>query len=220
MINLLPYDIKSSYSYAHKNVFVLRWILLCCAALIGLGSIGTFGVIYLSQIGTNLSQQVAINQSSLSQQKLSSTVAQVQTISDNLKLTVKVLSQEVLFSKLLDQMATAMPNGAILTGLNITQASGAIDITARATNYTTATQIQVNLASPANKIFSSADIVSIQCGTSSGGASSGDSSPTTSNTATNSQLAQEYPCSVNLTALFAKDNPFLFVNQTGGGAKS
>ncbi len=93
-------------------------------------------------------------------------------------------------------MATALPSGANLTGLNISQVSGgsALDVTADAANYTVATQVQVNLADPDNQIFARADIQNITC------------DPTT---ATN----PDFPCKISLRAQFAQNNPFLFVNQ-------
>ena len=98
-------------------------------------------------------------------------------------------------------MAAAMPQGANLTSLSITstaQGSG-LGITAEATNYTTATQVQINLADPANGIFSKADIVNITCASANNGSSQ------------NSQ----YPCKVTLQAQFAANNQFLFINQKG-----
>ena len=109
-----------------------------------------------------------------------------------------VLGQEVLFSQLLKQIAATIPQNANLTGLNISQTKGAIDIAAIASDYRTASQVQVNLADPANKIFSKADIINITC-------SSDGSGGTTS----------QYPCSVSVRALFSGDNPFLFINSKG-----
>ena len=89
-----------------------------------------------------------------------------------------------------------MPPGSSLTGLNIAQVTGGIDITAGASDYNTASQVQVNLADPNNKIFSKADIVGINCASGSSGS---------------------YPCTVTIRALFAANNPYLFINS--GSAK-
>jgi hypothetical protein len=117
----------------------------------------------------------------------------VEAISNNLKLVVKVLSREVLFSKLLTQIGSTLPKGAVLTSLNIAQTTGAIDLEAGAIDYDSAAQIQANLRDPNNKIFSKADLVSIQCTGSSA-----------------------YPCKVQIRAQFASNNPYLFINN---GAK-
>jgi hypothetical protein len=87
-----------------------------------------------------------------------------------------------------------MPSSTILSNLNIVQTTGGLDITARATDYQTATQVQVNLSDPNNKIFTKADIVSIVCQPAASG------------------IEAIYPCVVTIRALFAKDNPFLFIH--------
>jgi hypothetical protein len=106
-----------------------------------------------------------------------------------------VLSGEVLFSKLLKQLGTLTPPNTSLSALTITQGTTGIDITANTADYNTATQLQVNLADPNNKIFSKADIVGINC---------------------SSNDAGRYPCTVNIRALLADNNPFLFINDAKG----
>jgi Tfp pilus assembly protein PilN len=192
MINLLPPTTKRDYRYARLNVALRRWVILFVLAFVGLGIIATYGLVMLHRSTVSNQNQIAHMQAQFKQENYEGTQQQVRDISNNFKLVVKVLGQEVLFSDLLKQIAASIPANANLTSLNINQSQAAIDITANATNYTTATQVQVNLADPANKIFSKADIESISCGTS----------------ATN----PKYPCTVNIRALFASDNPFLFIN--------
>ncbi len=196
MVNLLPPDTKDSYRYARRNVLLRKWVMLFAAALIGLGLIGTFGLFTIQQSANHYNQQIDASQKQFTKEDFAGTQAQVQDISNSFRLVVKVLSQEVLFSQLLKQIAAAIPANAKLTGLNINQTQGGIDITAVATNYSTASQVQVNLADPQNKIFSKADIVSITCG----GAAAAD---------------PHYPCTVNIRALFGSNNPYLFINSKG-----
>lgn len=197
MINLLPSELKASYRYAHRNVLLFRWVIALTAGLAGLFALSTAGLIYMQQTTRTYASQAASAQASLQQQNLADTQAQVKGISGNLQLAVQVLSKEVLFSKLLTQLAAVMPGNAILTDLNITQAQSAVNITADTTDYNAATQLQVNLADPNNKIFSRADIVSITCASAS---------------STQTGLSSRYPCTVNIRALFATNNPFLFIN--------
>jgi Tfp pilus assembly protein PilN len=196
MINLLPPASKQSYRYAKRNVGLLRWVLVGLVSLLILGGIGTYGWLSLHQSITNYQGQIATTQATLTKSKLTQTDAQVQDITNSFRLVVKVLSQEVLFSKLLKQMATVLPSGVNLTNLTIVtvQSGSGLDITADATNYTAASQLQVNLADPKNQIFASADIVSITC------SSKGAVDPT-------------HPCTVVLRTQFAQNNPFLFINQ-------
>ncbi len=196
MINLLPQDTKKAYRYAAANVKLLRWSIAVFLGLIGAGLIATYGLLSVQHSISTTNQQVIDTKIALSNAKQAETTKKIGDISDSLKLTQKVLSQEILFSKLLKQMAVALPPGAKLTGLNIAQVAGGsgLDVTAEAADTTTATQVQVNLADPANKIFAKADIQGITCNT-------------------NNAPDPAYPCNVTLRAQFAKENPFLFINQ-------
>ena len=195
MINLLPPDTKRAYYYAQSNEKLARWVFALMIGFIGLGAIGTYGWVTLHRATATNDSKVAFAENQLTQEHQAAISQQVQTISGDFTLVVKVLSQEVLFSKLLTNMAAAMPAGANLTNLTITNTAGGtgLDIKAEATNYTTASQVQVNLADPTNGIFSKADLVSITC----------KSSPQN----------PQYPCGVDLRAEFAKNNKFLFINQ-------
>jgi Tfp pilus assembly protein PilN len=193
MINLLPPEVKQDYRYARLNVSLRKWVLMFLGALIGLGIITTYGLFVLHSSAERYNRQIASYSDLFEKENFTGTQLQVQTISNDLKLVVKVLSKEILFSKLIKQIGASMPDGANLTGLQINQVQGGIDITAETTNYQTATQVQVNLADPANKIFQKADIESIKCNSTTAG----------------------YPCTVDIRALFASDNPYLFINNKG-----
>lgn len=193
MINLLPPTIKSGYRYASNNMQLRRWVFALLASFVGLGIIVTYGLLNIRQSTNEYADKITASETLLQQEKFSETQTKVKDISDSFKLAVQVLGQEVLFSELIKQIAAIIPTNANLLSLNINQVQGAIDISAIATDYNTATQVQVNLADPTNKIFSRADIVSISCG-----------GTTAINVA--------FPCTVNIRALFASNNPFLLIN--------
>ena len=199
MINLLPADLKTAYTYAQHNSRLMKWVIAFAAAIGGLLVISIAGLLYVYQTSHSYDSQITGLQETLERQRLVETEKETKEISNNLKLAVQVLSKEVLFSKLLKQLAAVTPNSVNLTDLNISETQGGLDISAQATSYEAATQFQVNLSDEKNIIFSKADIVSIKC---SGGGDEGDT---------------RYPCTVMIRALFAKDNPFLFINNSKGG---
>jgi Tfp pilus assembly protein PilN len=192
MINLLPPELKETYRYGRRNRSLLHWLSTMVLCLAGAILLAAGGYLYLNMSIHNTQQQIADTQRQLQTADQAKIQRQVTDISNNLKLAVQVLSKEVLFSKLLKQLASVTPNGAILTGLSITQAQTGIDVTAKTTDYKSATQLQVNLTDPNNQIFSQADIVSIDCSGTAGDV--------------------DHPCAVKIRALFDKNNPFLFVN--------
>lgn len=194
MINLLPPDLKKEYHYARQNTGLVRWLASFGLGIAGLIVLSGVGWIYLQQQADNYAVQAVIAEAGLKEQKQAEVQAEAKDVSDSLKLAVQVLSKEVLFSKMLKQLAITIPNNVALSGLSISELKGAVDITANTTNYNAATQLQVNLTDPANQIFEKADIVSINCATS----------------------TNKYPCSVLVRAQFAKNNPFLFINNKAG----
>lgn len=197
MINLLPPPVKDNYHYARRNTALLSWLVGVSLGTVGIAVVIAAGWVFMRQTVNDYVAENAGTATQLKSQNVSQVQSQVEGISSNLKLVVKVLSREVLFSKLLTQIGSALPGGAVLTGLNITQTTGGIDLDAAAKDYQTASQIQINLADPANKIFSKADLESIQCQAGASGASAA------------------YPCQVKIRAQFATNNSFTYISQGG-----
>lgn len=195
MINLLPPEIKSSYRYARRNLHLYHWVLALGFALVGALIITAVGFVYLHQSTTSYRKDVAVSRENLKKQNFDDVQKQVKDASNNIKLATQVLSKQVLFSELLNRLSSLLPRDTVLTSLAISQAQNGLDITAEAKSYDAAAQLQVNLADPKNNIFSDADIVTISC--------------------PDKPSNPDYPCSVTIRAQFLKDNPFLFVSNTG-----
>lgn len=200
MINLLPLDVKNSIDYGRRNTQLLRWCSALVIGIVGTALVVTFGLFYINESTQSYSKQVAKTTIELNDQKLPEVQKRVEGISSSLKLVVQVLSREILFSKLIKQVGAAIPANASLTGLSISKVSGGIDLSAAASDYNTASQVQVNLQDPTNKIFDKADIVNIAC-------------------SATSAADPRYPCTVTIRAQFAKNNPFLFIPAAGSTTK-
>jgi len=196
MINLLPTDLKEQYVYGRRNVSLRRWAVALAFGLVGVVVVTFGGWLLMQRSITQYQGQVATAQDSLKKQDLDGTRAHAKAITDSIKLATNVLSQEILFSQLLTQVAKVIPSNASLTDLDISTDQSSIEVKAVAADYASATQLQVNLQDPANKIFSKADIQTITC---------------------NGGQDPKYPCSVTIKALFSQNNPFLFINK--GAAK-
>lgn len=192
MINLLPGAVKEDIKYARRNAVLLRWaaVLLVTLAIIGLVTVG--GGVYIQQSKKSYEIQNQQARETLKIQKLDETQSRLLGISNNIKLVIQVLSRDILFSKLLTQLGSVTPQGVILSKLEISQVQGGLDLAAKSTSIETATQLQVNLQDPSNKIFDKADIVSIQCGATSSSA--------------------KYPCDITIRVLFTKNNPYAYLS--------
>lgn len=194
MINLLPPYYKQNILYARRNTKLIHWMFGLVLIMVVLICISFAGQFYIANAVKVYGSNVDKTRESLKAQKLDETQKRLDNISSGLKLIIQVLSREVLFSKLLQQMGAAMPSGSVLDTMEISKTQGGIDLVAQATDYQTATQVQVNLQDPQNKLFEKVDINSIQC------------SPT----------KKPYACTITLRAAFAKDNNFLFVHNQQG----
>ncbi len=192
MINLLPPEAKQSIYYARKNTVLLKWLFALFAAIAGVFLIIFFGQVYISQATNQLNEDIARGEQNLAAQDLEETQTKAQEISDSLNLVVQVLSRQVLFSQLIRQVGAAIPEGAVLTGLTINETEGGISLTADATDYSTATQVQVNLEDPANMIFARADIENVRCDLDD----------------------DEYPCQISIQALFGENSQFLLISDS------
>lgn len=193
MINLLPNDYRESLRYAHKNSIILRWTIGLIVMLLLTGSTIFIGRAYLQMETRRYSKLNEETRAELKAQDLEETLDKVQNISDNLKLIVQVLQKQVIFSELIKQVGAVMPPGTILSDVEISEVQGGIDLTARSTNQNTATQIQINLTDPKNKLFDQVDIVSVTC---------------------EEATDPDYPCRVTMRALFTKNNPFMFISNS------
>ncbi len=201
MINLLPPEVKQNITYARRNTSLRSWLFALLAATVCLCAVIGFGQLYLQHSIDNYAAQLATGQQQLKEQHLEETQQEIETVSGNLKLVVQVLSRAILFSKLLSQVGSTIPSGSVLTNLSISnKVQGGIDLSFSSTDYQTGTQVQLNLADPDNKIFEKADLINIQC----------EKAPAT---------PTKYPCTIQIRALFAKNNSFTFINNSSGAAQ-
>jgi len=192
MINLLPAQELEAIMYARRNTKLLTWLLISLLSIVGIVLMVGGGLFIINRSADQVATQVQIGQQQLKQQKLDETQARVEDISSSLKLATQVLSRQVILSELIPHIGSVLPEGTSLSGLQLNKIEGGIDLSIAAKDYQTATQAQVNLASPDNKIFDKADINNINC--------AGNDDP-------------RYACVATIRALFAKDNPYSFLNQ-------
>lgn len=188
---------KDGYRFARRNYHLSRWVTALALAIAGAAVLAGFGWMYINHMSDTYQSRIGKSQENLKAQQYDQVQKQVKEMSNNLELSVQVLSKQVLFSELLKRLGSLMPKDTKLTGLNIAQTQGAIDIAASAKDQTAATQVQVNLTGDKDAVFSKVDIVSINCSYGS---------------------SDDYPCKATFRALFAEKNPFLFIGDAKGGS--
>ncbi len=195
MINLLPTDYGTRLRHSHLNAILRRWLIAVLLAGGGLMLILVVGWIYITQQNKNLAKNIDSVNQQLQAQDLAGTRKYAQDITNNIRIINQVLSREIRFSGLITQIGSVMPPGTVLSGLTLSKVDGGLDLSTNARDYTSATQIAVNLSDPKNKIFDKVDIVNINCSSTSG---------------------STYPCSAAFRALFSKSTRSQFLNIPGG----
>lgn len=201
MINLLPNDYKKTIHYSRRNRTVSKWISALLVSLFLSLFVVAMGWVYLDQSVKRESRSAAQTEASLKAQNIDDVTSKVEEISSNTKLVLQVLSKEVLFSKLIRQLGASLPSNTALESIEIEDLKGGLTIRASAKDFNSASQIQVNLEDPQNKIFKQADIESITCNDGS----------TDAPASTSTGEESVYPCSVQLKALFADNNPYIYI---------
>jgi len=192
MINISPTTRRQLYKYSSLNNRLLVWTALLLLALIGLIFLSQAGVSIMDRETKKYEQQIAEINRTYQAENLGKTQKEIQSMQNSINLANKVLSQEIRFSEILKRITASIPDKAKLNSLTVNKSQGAIDITASAPDYNTATQLQVNLGDKNNKVFSKADIVNISC---TGGRD------------------RTGACTVTVRALFSKNNPYLVKNK-------
>lgn len=204
MINLLPDHIKEEITYSRRNRVLLRWIISVVLVIGGIGAMTVFGELFINKNIHTLQSVAKITQDRISDQNLQSTQKDIQNLSNNFKTITQLLSKQLLFSKLFVKIGSIIPNGAILSGITISNAAPTLDLNIASTTQNTATQAFVNIHDPANGIFQKADLISVSC------------TPSSST----SSIHSKYPCLTIITVVMKTDSSFYFLNSIINGAKS
>jgi hypothetical protein len=191
MINLLPDDYKIRLRYGRLNIRLIKWIAISFVLLGVLLLIFGFSWLYLNRQINNLNKSIVITENQLKAQNLEEVRKQAEEISQNIKIINQVISREIRFSSLIQEIGRVMPPGTVLSKLALSEkVDGGLDLDARTVNADAAAQIAVNLSDPKNNIFNKVDIVKVICSTE----------------------PVAYPCVATLRALFDKKTPERFLN--------
>lgn len=195
MINLLPPDHKRALVYARRNTRLRTGVIGLSIGLIFLALVATGSFLIMRQEVTTYNNNATAIESELSRKGETTTIKRMNNISNTLNLVVKVLSEQVLFAELFQQVGTTMPDGSILQNLSLTgDMTSGIDLQIGSVDYNTGTQVLVNFQDPNNKIFEKADLISLTC-----------ADPT--------NTEGPYYCTANIRATFQKESQFSFLKR-------
>lgn len=164
---------------------MLLWMSLILVAIIGIVIVTSISLTKINNQQKIYEKRLIAATAYYKNNNLGATRQEIKEAQSNISLANKVMSQNVKFSQIIQQINSSVPRGVKLGGLTINKNQGAVDITATAPDYNSATQLQINLSSKSNSVFSKADIVNINCG---------------------NNASKSNGCAVTVRALFSKNN--------------
>ena len=203
MINLLPDYIKKEIVFGRRNRVLSHWIVVVFLVIVGVGVMTGAGEILINQNINSTQIDAKITQARISSQNLAATQADIKSLSNNFKTVTQILSKQLLFSRLFVKIGGIIPNGVILSGVTITNTNSALDLNIAAISRQAANQAFININDPANGLFAKADLISIDCASS--------SSSTSSST--------KYPCTGEIDVMMKSNSSFYYLNSITNGSK-
>lgn len=117
MINLLPVENKQSFRAARLNVLLIRYIIFIAVSILFM--IAIFGVGYYITITDKNRAESELAELQAASAKYDKTRREAESFEKNLSTAKGILSNEIIFSELMANIAKTLPPGTVLTDFNI-----------------------------------------------------------------------------------------------------
>ncbi len=191
MINLLGPEDKKQLRAARVNTILLRYYFLAILVIAGAGGI-LAGGFYIADQNKN-SSKVELSQAENDTADYTTVRQQAETFSNNLKMAKQILATEVVYSKMITDIANTIPAGTILTSLSLTPEtiSKKMELSFKTKSYDQGIQLKTSLEN--SDLFSDVSITNITSKGQEGGGA--------------------YPTDVNISAKFHPRN--ILANNSG-----
>lgn len=117
MINLLPDDAKRQIKAGRTNVVLVRYIIFLMFAVLFLVVISV--AVYLLLMNNKATAEQAIKVDSSKDSSYLSVQAQADSLRANLATAKSILDSEIVYSKVITGIASALPSGVIIDSLTL-----------------------------------------------------------------------------------------------------
>jgi type II secretory pathway component PulL len=164
MINLLPPEAKEAITYGRKNRSLVAWIGAFVIVLFGVLILTLAGAFYVNAEANTYTKKAEEAKQRIASQNLESAQKNAESFSSNLDTVVKLLKDQLLFSKIIRSMGAVLPDGVILKEINYDTKESTMSLDVIGPSEQSVTQAFINISSDTNKLFSKADLVQVQRG--------------------------------------------------------
>ncbi|TAL14162.1 hypothetical protein EPN95_04115 [Patescibacteria group bacterium] len=159
MINLLSEEAKKELRAARSNVTLLNYMLVLGLGVIFLGIISA-GV-YVVLLGTKTDAENLISASQAKSSAYASVEAQGASLRATLSSAKTILDQETLYTKVITNIAGAMPTGVILDSINLNPALFGAPVTLQFYTKTTQEALTLKDSLAKSAMFSNINFLSL-----------------------------------------------------------
>ncbi len=166
MINLLPSDVKRDIGYARKNKVLWTWIVILWLFLVAVVAIIAFGTFFISQRASNLNRLVAISEQRVKDQSLTDYQKKAEVFSSDLNTAVKLLENQLLFSKIIRTIGSVLPPGVTLGTLDYSVEDEILTLNVEGKDQRAISTAFENISNGqqiSNNLFTKADLLKVDC---------------------------------------------------------
>lgn len=183
MINLLPRQHKHELVAARTNSLLIRYNVIMAGALVFLLMIigGTF--VYLSNAKATAENTIKDNESKVT--GFADVEQQAQAFRQNLAIAKQILGREVNYTKVMLEMSQLLPDGVVLSSLNLDSATFGTETTLTAQAKTYDQALALKDAFSKSSLFSNVHFQSIST----------------------TETTGDYPLTISLNVTFKKEAP-------------
>ncbi len=192
MINLLPSDVKHNIGYARKNKVLWTWIVILWLFLIAVVAVIAVGTFFISQRANNLNRLVEISEQRVKDQNLTDYQKKAEVFSGDLNTAVKLLENQLLFSKIIRTIGSVLPPGVTLGTLDYSVEDEILTLNVQASDQRAITTAFENISNGqqiSNNLFTKADLLKVDCN------------------------SDEQKCTGNIVVLLNKNSEFYLLNE-------
>lgn len=166
MINLLPYEEKRQIRASRLNSVLMRYFVIMWLG--GFFVAAVFGTSYFSLMNTKTSAESLLTENQNKSSAYSSVQQQASQINANLSAANNVLSQQILYSKVLMGIAQITPQGTIIDKLALSPSTFGTSISLQAYARSSDAALALKNAYQSSSIFSNVSIQNLSGGGSGG----------------------------------------------------
>ena len=162
MINLLPPASKEEIIYGRRNRALVGWIGAFGVVMIGLALLTVVGTFYVKMQADSFESKVADSKQRIIDQNLEVAQKDAETFVNNLDTVVKLLKDQLLFSKIIKSTGSVLPNGVVLKEINYDSKESTMTLDVIGASEQDVTQAYINISGDGSKLFSKADLIQVQ----------------------------------------------------------